>query len=163
MLNWLRLGVGSLFSLFPFVAWIVLFGLGGGILGLGTFTLNYASGLSYLSDDPKACANCHVMREMYDDWNRGPHHSFAVCNDCHVPHDSLISKYAVKAFDGFKHSKAFTLNEIPDTITIDSFDRGIAQENCLRCHGDLVSEISHVNSKEPTDCLTCHQGVGHER
>ena len=30
----------------------------------------YAQGFSYLSDDPAACANCHIMREHYDGWQK---------------------------------------------------------------------------------------------
>ena len=33
--------------------------------GIGLYTFAYAKGWSYLSDDPAACANCHVMREQY--------------------------------------------------------------------------------------------------
>ncbi|MDI7269716.1 MAG: cytochrome c nitrite reductase small subunit, partial [Myxococcota bacterium] len=43
--------------------------------GLGFFTFVYAKGFSYLTDDPKACANCHVMTEQYDGWAKGSHRS----------------------------------------------------------------------------------------
>ena len=36
------------------------------VLGLGAYTFVYARGYSYLSHDPGACANCHVMREHFD-------------------------------------------------------------------------------------------------
>ena len=29
--------------------------------GIGSYTFVYAKGASYLSNDPNACANCHVM------------------------------------------------------------------------------------------------------
>ena len=29
--------------------------------GVGAYTFGYARAASYLTDDPKACANCHVM------------------------------------------------------------------------------------------------------
>ncbi len=32
---------------------------------MGVFTFTYAEGFSCLSDDPRACANCHVMREVF--------------------------------------------------------------------------------------------------
>ncbi len=149
------------FSIVPLWGWFALSMLGGGIFGLGGFTFNYAAGFSYISDDPSACNNCHVMRDQYDGWNRAPHHAVAVCNDCHTPHDSLVAKYAVKAINGFNHSKAFTLNDIPDTIRITSFNRQVAEENCIACHGEMVSFIAHRDSQKPTDCLSCHAGVGH--
>ena len=34
--------------------------------GIGAFTFVYAKGFSYLSTDPRACVNCHVMREHPD-------------------------------------------------------------------------------------------------
>ena len=59
----------------------------GAALGLGAYTFAYARGWSYMTDDPRACANCHVMNEQYDGWTKSSHRSVAVCNDCHVPHD----------------------------------------------------------------------------
>ena len=34
-------------------------------LGVGASTFVYARGASYLTNDPAACVNCHVMREQY--------------------------------------------------------------------------------------------------
>ena len=39
-------------------------------LGLGLFTFGYARGSSYLTNDPAACANCHIMSEHYAAWAR---------------------------------------------------------------------------------------------
>ena len=30
-------------------------------IGLGSYTFVYARGYSYLTNDPAACANCHIM------------------------------------------------------------------------------------------------------
>ena len=146
----------------PFGAWMILVGLLGGIVGLGGFTFSYAEGLSYFSDDPKACVNCHVMREVYDGWNHGSHKAVAVCNDCHTPH-TFPAKYLVKGVNGWNHSRAFTTGNFPEPIRITPFNREIAQANCLHCHGEFVSLISHEGSAHPTDCLSCHVGVGHGR
>jgi len=40
-------------------------------------------------------------------------------------------------------------------------NRNVTQHACLYCHGDMVSSISHEESDNPTDCLSCHRGVGH--
>ena len=37
-------------------------------MGIGAYTFVYARGASYLTNDPAACVNCHVMREPYDGW-----------------------------------------------------------------------------------------------
>ncbi len=85
--------------------------------GLGAYTFIYAKGDSYLTDDPGACANCHVMQGYYDAWVKSSHHVAAVCNDCHTP-PGLVGKYATKASNGFWHSFAFTTGRFPDPLRI---------------------------------------------
>jgi len=150
-----------LYSVLPFWALILLFGIAGGIVGLGGFTVNYAQGTSYLTDDPKACANCHIMREYYDGWNRSSHKHVAVCNDCHAPHDNYVHKYAIKGINGVRHSYAFTTGDFPEPLRITSLNRDVTQHACLYCHADLTVAISHQDNPNPTDCLGCHAGVGH--
>ena len=84
----------------------------GAALGLGAYTFAYARGWAYLTDDPRACANCHVMNEQYDGWIKSSHRSVAVCNDCHVPHSSSPST-VTKATNGFWHSYHFTAARFP--------------------------------------------------
>jgi cytochrome c nitrite reductase small subunit len=134
----------------------------GTLAGAGLVTFQDARGLSYLSDDPAACANCHVMREVYDGWLKGPHHAVAVCNDCHTPHD-VAGKYWVKARNGWHHSSAFTLRDYPDTIRITPANARVLQDNCVRCHADVVAGIG-ATADEPADdvlCARCHARAGH--
>ena len=72
------------------------------IFGAGAYTFRYAEGTSYLSNDPAACANCHVMNDYYAGWQKASHQHVATCNDCHVPHD-VLRKYLVKADAGYRH------------------------------------------------------------
>jgi cytochrome c nitrite reductase small subunit len=161
--NALAQRVSQVFASIPLGARLLLFAIAGGIVGLGGFTFSYAEGGAYFSDDPKSCANCHVMREVYDRWSRGSHRSVAACNDCHTPHSSLVEKYIVKGINGWNHSAAFTLGNFPDTIRIKPFNLDVARENCRYCHANLVSQISHLADAHPTDCLACHAGIGHGR
>ena len=147
----------------PFPVWLVLIAMVGGIAGLGSYTFLYAQGASYLSDDPRACANCHIMREVFDSWNRGSHKAVAGCNDCHTPHSSFVAKYAVKGINGFNHSLAFTTGNFHEPLQITAMNRDVAQHNCLSCHQNMVSFISHEESSDPTDCLRCHSRVGHDQ
>ena len=78
------------------------------LLGVGGYTFLYAEGLSYMSDDPEVCVNCHIMQPQYDSWQKSSHHAVAVCVDCHLPHD-FLGKYIAKADNGWHHSKGFTL------------------------------------------------------
>jgi cytochrome c nitrite reductase small subunit len=149
-------------SIVPLWMWLLLTGVAGGIVGLGGYTFSYAEGLSYFSDDPQACVNCHIMREVYEGWNRSSHKAVAVCNDCHAPH-RFPDKYIIKGINGWNHSYAFTTGDFPEPIRITELNRGVAQENCLYCHGDFVVGISHQESPEPTNCLSCHISVGHPK
>ena len=96
---------------------IVLAVLLGMLAGIGGFTFLYAEGLSYMSDDPRVCVNCHIMQPQYDSWQKASHHTVALCVDCHLPHD-FIGKYLTKAENGYNHSKAFTLQDFHEPIMI---------------------------------------------
>ncbi len=130
--------------------------------GMAGYTFNHAEGLSYLSNDPKACVNCHIMREQYDGWQKSSHQAVATCNDCHVPHD-ILGKYLSKASNGYHHSRAFTLQDFAEPIRIKPHNAIILQENCVGCHAELVSEIAtHAsNDQQMLNCVTCHANVGH--
>lgn len=131
-------------------------------LGLGSYTFWYAEGLSYFSNDPKACVNCHIMRDHYDGWLKASHHAMATCNDCHTPHD-FLGKYITKADNGFWHSKGFTLQDFHEPIRIKERNATVLQECCTDCHRGLVSEIISRGGPEVggAPCVHCHQAVGH--
>lgn len=136
----------------------VLFGL---LVGLGGYTFIYARGASYLTDDPAACANCHIMQEQYDGWRRSSHRQVATCNDCHTPHN-LIGKYATKATNGFWHSFYFTFGGHPDPIRIGTRNRGVTEGACRDCHAPVVEAIdSHSRAGDELSCISCHRSVGH--
>lgn len=131
------------------------------LIGLGTYTFVYAKGFSYLSTDPKACANCHAMNSQYDGWLKSSHHGVAVCADCHVPH-SFFAKYWIKAENGFIHSTMFTLQTYPDQIMIRESSKRILNNQCLYCHKELAGHLR--DNKLGADagfCTRCHSGVGH--
>lgn len=162
--------------------WLV----GGGILvlaaalvgvlaGSGAYTASQAKALSYLSNDPKACVNCHVMREVFDDWQKGSHHHVALCVDCHLPHD-FVGKYLTKVEHGWNHSRAFTLQDFHEPIQIGARSLAVAEHNCVGCHFSLIGGVreaqtayddAHANLKADAHgtygCTHCHQGIGHGR
>lgn len=142
--------------------WLVLAVPLGLALGLGLYTFSYAEGLSYLSNDPTACNNCHIMNEQFDGWVKGPHHAVATCNDCHVPAD-FVGKYISKATNGYHHSKGFTLQDFHEPIMIKAHNAQILQDNCLRCHGDFVHDIvaGSTTDADAVRCVHCHRSVGH--
>jgi cytochrome c nitrite reductase small subunit len=129
--------------------------------GVGAFTMVYAEGLSYMSSEPKVCANCHIMQPQYDSWQKSSHHAVAGCVDCLLPHD-LVGKYVAKAVNGYHHSKAFTLQDFAEPIAIKPTNSRILQEACLSCHSALVHEaVNEPGRGEQVRCVHCHQSVGH--
>ena len=141
------------------VVWVLAIIVGMSI-GIALYTFVYAKGGSYLTDNPRACLNCHVMRQEYDGWIKASHRQAAVCNDCHTP-DGLIPKYASKAYNGFLHSVAFTSGHFPDVIQLKPYTRAITGRACLKCHAEIVHAI-HVQRGQEVSCLRCHQNVGHQ-
>lgn len=143
----------------------------GAALGLGGYTFAYAQGGSYLGNDARACANCHIMNAQYDGWVKSSHRNVAQCNDCHAPHN-FFGKYLTKAVNGFKHSWAFTTGRFPEPILISERDREITEGACRSCHAELVRSIDHASTSPVTGavrgaagkelaCTGCHHDVGH--
>ena len=151
------------FLAWPGAAGFVLSALLGSTLGSGAYTVYYGEALAYLSDDPKTCANCHIMRDHFDGWQKASHHAFATCNDCHTPHDSFIAKYFSKAENGIWHSKGFTLQDFHEPIRLRPHNRRILEANCVRCHQEFVQETTrhHSASADTVSCVKCHAQVGH--
>jgi cytochrome c nitrite reductase small subunit len=150
----LRIGTAS--------PWLLLAVLCGAGLGVGAYTFDYAEGTSYLSTDPRACVNCHIMQSQYDGWQKASHHTVAACVDCHLPPGG-IGKWIAKADNGYRHSKAFTFQDFAEPIRMVPRNQRILQENCLRCHADFVHDqiAGATTDKDAIRCVHCHSRVGH--
>lgn len=150
--------MGKLGGWLQVLAWVSV----GIFLGLGAYTFRYAEGLSYLSNDPKACVNCHVMRDNYRSWMKGGHHEAATCNDCHVPH-SFPAKWLAKMENGWNHSVKFTLQNYEVPIRIRPMNLARAQANCIRCHGAQIDRMADhpIRSSDGVACTDCHTSIGH--
>lgn len=137
------------------------------IAGLIFFILYISKAHSYLSDNPKACINCHVMAPEYSTWAHSSHGRNTVCNDCHVPHDNFVRKYYFKAMDGLRHATIFSWRAEPQVITMLKPGQTVVQENCIRCHDDLNSVVgTAVTAKQARHgdgklCWDCHKDVPH--
>lgn len=140
------------------VAFAILSGI---LLGVGVFTFGYGQGAAYLGNDPKACANCHVMQGHYDSWLNSSHQNVAVCNDCHLPHN-FSGKWITKADNGFFHSLAFTLENFHEPIQIKPRNRRVTQNACLDCHEDIVRQMLPAeDGRDMLFCVHCHADTGH--
>lgn len=138
-------------------------------VGLGAYTFVAARGYAYLTNDPAACANCHVMGDHFAAWEKSTHRAVAGCNDCHAPHDNIAHKYFVKAENGFVHSLNFTTGRYPDPLRIREANRRVTQAACLHCHAAITAAITpgssnagHASARSgPLNCIGCHTHVGH--
>ncbi len=140
------------------------------MLGLIIFLLYVSKAHYYLSDDPEACVNCHIMAPEYATWNHSSHRGKAHCNDCHVPHNTIINKFYFKAKDGLRHASIFTLRNEPQVIFIKEEGAEVVHQNCIRCHSGLLIDpklnatVENYHTKM-TDrkCWDCHREVPHGR
>ena len=148
-------------SIFVFVLAIAFFG----------YMVYISKALSYLSKDPKACINCHVMNTSYATWQHSAHARVTTCVDCHLPTDTFLNKYLAKARDGFHHTVAFTMNRYPHAIKISEDGAKRVQKNCISCHTNTTSIIVDNASKyhnftseyvqSGRKCWDCHKSVPH--
>ena len=155
--------------LIPPKEWLVpVIILVGAMTGLILYALIESKAVSYLSDDPKTCANCHVMTPQYTTWQNSSHREWASCNDCHVPQDNFFKKYLFKAKDGLYHASVFTTRGEPEVIRMKEAGVEVVQSNCIRCHENQVTDAAltgkvedHKKLRTTRKCWECHQEVPH--
>lgn len=145
---------------------LVLLGV---FIGLSIYTFYMSRAYSYLSDNPRVCVNCHIMAPEYATWFHSSHGRVTTCNDCHVPHDNVASKYFFKAKDGIRHASIFIFRLEPQVIKIRSEGAQVVQANCVRCHGNLNAMVGTVSMGKKLEhgegkyCWECHREVPHGR
>lgn len=133
----------------------------GMLVAIGGYTFIYAKGYAYMTNDPAACANCHVMENHFSAWAKSSHRAVAVCNDCHTP-PGVIAKYTTKAINGFNHSLAFTTGRFPEPLRITPRNNRITERACRKCHEEIVSAIDgQAAAGKSLSCIRCHSTVGH--
>lgn len=139
-------------------------------IGLFCYSMYVSNAISYLSDEPETCINCHVMEPNFASWEHSSHREVATCVDCHVPHDNLFKKYYFKAKDGLRHATIFTMRTEPQVIVMKEDGNMVVQENCKACHSHANSEVGLLNVTyenslhgEGKLCWDCHREVPHGR
>lgn len=144
--------------------------ISGAMLGLFFYLVYISNAVSYLSDNPETCVNCHIMAPEFATWSHSSHREHAHCNDCHVPHNNVFNKYYFKAKDGMRHAAMFTMRMEPQTIFIREEGKRVVHKNCLRCHGDLVHNSrllavtdTYFKSFNERQCWECHRETPHGR
>lgn len=142
----------------------------GVFVGLGFYVFYVSRAHSYLSDDPQTCVNCHIMAPQYATWSHSAHREVATCNDCHVPHDNVLNTYYFKAKDGMRHATIFTMRAEPQVIFIQEEGQHVVQQNCVRCHEQLITDDKLLAHKPDIHqnisdrfCWECHRETPHGR
>ena len=124
---------------------------------------------AYLGHEPATCNTCHVMDAQYENWYHAAHAGTAVCTDCHLPHQNLVSYYLYKGYSGMKDVYSFTFKTYPAALRATRQTDGIIQANCIRCHNDTVESIlagpqSFAYAQDrpfERTCWSCHRSVAH--
>jgi cytochrome c nitrite reductase small subunit len=114
-------------------------------------------GSSIMNDKPEFCIMCHTMIQEYRNWSHSAHRNWAVCSDCHVSQQTIVTKLAGKLRDSLNHGYAYAFNRIPEPIRLKRLSAETVMQNCIRCHGQLVEKINKGDRR----CWDCHRDVPH--
>jgi cytochrome c nitrite reductase small subunit len=155
----------------PPAGWIIPVSIAGSLItGIIIYLFYISRAASYLSDKPETCVNCHIMAPQYATWSHSAHREQAHCNDCHVPHNNELNKYFFKAKDGMRHATIFTLRAEPQVIFIKEAGQRVVQNNCIRCHENVISDFRMNQAdagftmlRKERRCWDCHREVPHGR
>ena len=122
----------------------------------GFFVLFGPPKMIELTESPQFCALCHSNQN--GDWVHSAHRT-EKCIDCHLPNDNFANHYLWKSIDGGK-DLFFHFSGLGDGNETELTRHGkmVLQDNCIRCHVDMVS---HINNKR--SCIDCHRPIGHRR
>jgi len=140
--------------------WTLTIGIVALLLALGVFAW-VTDAPSYLGHKPSTCNNCHVMDAQYENWYHAAHERFAVCTDCHLPHQNIASYYLYKGYSGMRDVYSFTFKTYPAAIRATQQTDGIVQANCVRCHLDTVENILAGQQPFNRYCWDCHRSAAH--
>ena len=104
----------------------------GVIVGGGALTLYMLRAHTYLTDDPAACVNCHIMGPYYATWFHSSHSRNATCNDCHVPYENPVKKWVFKGMDGMRHVAVFLTRGEKDVLRANKESAEVIMNNCIQ-------------------------------
>ena len=148
---------------------IIVIVVGGVFCGLVGYTAYASRFISYLSDEPSTCVNCHIMAPYYATWSHSSHSLNTTCNDCHVPHENAARKWMFKGIDGMRHAAIFMKRGESQVIQAIDASSSVIMSNCIRCHGQLNTEFVNagrinyqmVKEGDGKACWDCHREVPH--
>ena len=140
---------------------MLLAGAMGIVFGVALLAFRASNAVSYLSDEPTTCINCHVMVPYYAGWERSAHREVATCNDCHVPHENKLKSLFFKGQDGLRHATVFTMRWEPQTLKLNPAAIPVIQSNCIRCHEHQIMRVDMGEEESERLCWECHRETPH--
>lgn len=129
----------------------------------------------HTQDDPEFCMSCHMMKEAFQEWQRGKHRDI-VCQKCHhlslIEQNQLLVTYVMKGkseFSGthgrkrpWSECKTCHLSEISQgSLTLRKsygHAKHVFMQNleCKVCHGGSL----HLFRPDESACRNCHRDKG---
>lgn len=141
---------------------VKLFKWGAALLVLG-FVMMLAVKIPALGlSEAKFCGRCHAMDHQVSTYQRSSHAGEASCGDCHDPH-GLVTGSMYAAYTGSRDVYRVVTNTIPAEIRTTDLSKKVIQENCLRCHGDIMGDIGNTSQNGGVYCFHCHRNIVHPK
>jgi cytochrome c nitrite reductase small subunit len=112
--------------------------------------------ISGAANDPGLCGRCHVMDPIIQSFGVSAHRDLN-CNECHTAHGFFTGPLSKMGL-GAKHLIFFVAGASPQHLQASEITRGLAKENCLRCHGTIMRQIADASDRP---CSDCHRFTPH--
>ncbi|HET6515784.1 MAG TPA: NapC/NirT family cytochrome c [Thermodesulfovibrionales bacterium] len=148
------------------LALIAIIGILGSVVGYKYYR--------HTQDDPEFCMSCHMMKEAFQEWQRGKHRDFT-CQKCHnlslIEQNQLLVSFVVKTPGPFSQShgrkkpwlqcKTCHLSEVAQGSALRKsygHARHVFMLNieCKVCHGKSL----HLFKPNENACKECHTDKG---
>ncbi len=107
-------------------------------------------------DKAEFCGTCHAMDAQVETYLHSAHRSGATCGDCHIPH-GLVTGATYKAYTGTKDLYRVVTNTTPAEIRMTGLGEDIVQNNCFRCHGQMMELVGDTKENGGRFCFDCHR------
>ncbi len=106
------------------------------------------------------CGRCHAMDVQVSTYHNSIHAREAHCGDCHDPH-GLVTGSAFAAYTGTRDLYRVVTNTTPVEIRATNLSKNVLQDNCLRCHADVLGHIGDTREDGGRYCFDCHRNIVH--
>lgn len=106
------------------------------------------------------CGRCHAMDVQVSTYLEGIHAQDANCGDCHDPH-GLVTGSLFATYTGMRDVYRVVTNTTPVEIRATNLSREVLQDNCLRCHADVLGHVGDTREDGGWHCFDCHRDVVH--